>query len=350
MRDNNFGWDVNSSMSSNSFKGQARRRQKGTGVAYMRARRQVDNRGRGDAARVVPESADGPLMLSLLGLGGVEVADIAALWADRALPVGTDEPVDRGLLLRVPLGLGVGGVPVWLDLKDEADGGAGPHLLQTGMTGSGKTVGLKSMLVGLCAQHSPDLMQMVIVDTKDGVGSVLDGFADYPHTVAILGSDSCAAALMELVDGRSRALHEAGVGGRIGRYRELRASVRGADLPALPDLVVVVDEFRVLPRSVARRLMREGTGLGIHVVAVSQASVGESREVAVNVNCRIVLRTSTVQESVQLVGSADAHELSAGVGLFVPKLGAEPMPFRGFWVDDDLIVDLGRRFGAAVGA
>ncbi|QSN49813.1 hypothetical protein I3U33_27185 (plasmid) [Mycobacteroides abscessus subsp. abscessus] len=340
---------MNSSMSSNSFKGQARRRQKGTGVAYMRARRQVDNRGRGDAARVVPESADGRLMLSLLGLGGVEVADIAALWADRALPVGTDDPVDRGVLLRVPLGLGVGGVPVWLDLKDEADGGVGPHLLQTGMTGSGKTVGLKSMLVGLCAQHSPDLMQMVIVDTKDGVGSVFDGFADYPHTVAILGSDSCAAALMELVDGRSRALHEAGVGGRIGRYRELRASVRGADLPALPDLVVVVDEFRVLPRSVARRLMREGTGLGIHVVAVSQASVGESREVAVNVNCRIVLRTSTVQESVQLVGSADAHELSAGVGLFVPKLGAEPMPFRGFWVDDDLIVDLGRRFGA-VGA
>lgn len=345
-------------MSDNSFKDRARRRQKATGSSYMRARREVDTAGAGGARAMVPESADAEQMLALLGLGSAGVDDIAALWAARELPVGTGEPVNLAPLLRVPLGLGAGGEPVWLDLKDEADGGAGPHLLQIGMTGSGKSVVLRSILVGLCAQHSPDLLQLVLVDAK---GGEFEDFADYPHTAALLGGpedwDRCGAALMELVDDRARALDKAGAGGRIDRYRTLRAGAEGACLPALPDVIVAVDEFRVLQSEVAGfdrvldRLMRSGRSLGIHVVAVGQGGdVRKSAELVAYTNCRVVLRTSTAEDSQQLVGNADAYELPRGVGLYSPAPGVEAQRFRGFLMPYDLIVDLGRRFAAAAAA
>lgn len=344
-------------MSDNSFKDRARRRQKATGSSYMRARREVDTAGAGGARAMVPESADAEQMLALLGLGSAGVDDIAALWAARELPVGTGEPVNLAPLLRVPLGLGAGGEPVWLDLKDEADGGAGPHLLQIGMTGSGKSVVQLSVLVGLCAQHSPDLLQLVLVDTK--MGGSFEGFAHYPHTAAILGPDDCGngGALMAVFDERREALAAAGVLGGIDRYRELRASAEGADLPALPEVIVVVDQFEMLQFEVAgfdrvlSWMFRRGRSLGIHVVAAGQGggvrAVPELLDVARYMNARVVLRTSTAEVSMHLVGNADAYDLPRGVGLYSPEWGVEAQRFRGFFTSQDMIVDLGRRFAAA---
>lgn len=340
-------------MSDNSFKGKIRRRQKDTGESYMRARRQVDNRSAGGEPAAIPETADATRMLSLLGLGKAEATDIAALWAARALPVGTNEPVNLASLLKVPIGLGANGAPVWLDLKDEADGGAGPHLTQVGTTGSGRTVVLRAMLVGLCAQHSPELLQMVLVDAK---GGAFEGFAEYPHTAAILGPDDCCDALRNLLDARSRALHAAGADGHLGRYRELRATTAGADLPALPDVIVVIDERRVLEHAVAgfssvlSQLMRQGRSLGIHVIAGSEGDAQEQSEVARHVNCRVALRTRTAEDAQQLMGNADAHKLPRGAGLYSPEWGVEPVRFRGFSISPDLIADLGSRFRAACAA
>ncbi|MCT7373365.1 FtsK/SpoIIIE domain-containing protein [Mycolicibacterium llatzerense] len=336
-------------MSDNSFKGKARRQQRATGASYMRARREVDSR-RGEAGDV-PGSADATQLLSLLGLGDAGVDDIAALWAARALPVGTGDRLNLGPLLRVPLGLGVGGVPVWLDLKEEADGGAGPHLLQVGETGSGKTALLRSMLAGLCLQHSPELLQLVLVEVK---AWEFDGFAGYPHTAAILRRDNCVASLDDLLDERARALAAAGVDS-FGDYRELRARPEGADLPALPIVLVVVDELTELHRSVAGfadlldALLHPRRALGIHVVAVGQhggvavGSPGSAR----TIDSRIALRLHSAPESYLLVGNSDAHELPVGVGLYSPKWGVEAERFRAFLVPTDLIGDLGRRFAEA---
>lgn len=337
-------------MSDNSFKSKARRHQKSTGTSYMRARREVDRRGDTGEAGDVPALADAAQMLSVLGLGEASVDDIAALWAARELPVGTDERVNLGPLLRVPLGLGADGVPVWLDLKESADEGAGPHVLQVGKTGSGKSTVLRSMLAGLCAQHSPDLLQLVLVEAKSGE---FEDFAGYPHTAAVLGPaavmgpDDCGVALIELREERARALAAAGVA-HIRHYRELRASAEGADLPSLPTVVVVVDEFPVLQRTVAGcadvldTLLRTGRSLGIHVVAVGQRGAGGSL-----INSRIVLRTLTAEDSHQVLGNADAHELPTGVGMYSPEPGAQAERFRGFLIPNELIRDLGRRFAAA---
>ena len=87
-------------------------------------------------------------MLSLLGITNAANLDVHALWQPRLLPVGTGEPVDLEPLLKVPIGLQPSGAPLIVDLKDEADGGNGPHGLMIGMTGSGKSTALATLVEG----------------------------------------------------------------------------------------------------------------------------------------------------------------------------------------------------------
>jgi DNA segregation ATPase FtsK/SpoIIIE-like protein len=71
--------------------------------------------------------------------------DVASLWAPRS----------RDEELRVPIGVTATGDPLIFDLKDEAEGGMGPHGLMIGMTGSGKSQTLMSILLSLLTTHSP---------------------------------------------------------------------------------------------------------------------------------------------------------------------------------------------------
>lgn len=409
-------------MSGNSFKKQARRRQKATGESYMRARRQVANNSPAAAAGAVPGSAGEARLLSLLDLGSAGAADVSALWTSRDLPVGTGESVILDDVLRVPFGLGAGGAPVWLDLKDDAAGGVGPHGVMIGATGSGKSTALQSMLVGLCAQHSSDLLQLVLVD--DGDSTVFDELANYRHTEVRFRGGDCKAGLMDLIKRRTEALAAAdaitleydgatsfvddrsvglsqfteipeavvnatrkvrpeellskideqlqeraamlanpvpishGPAGSIARYNQVRSTPAGADLPAVPYTLVVVEEFGVLAHSdpdlvtVVDTVMRTGRHLGISVLVVSQILGPWGGTILTNAGYRMVSRTVDAETSLQLIGSDDAYHLpprDRGVGLFCPYPGAEPVLYRGFQTSFDRVRDLARQTAAVQG-
>ncbi|MGD9622288.1 MAG: FtsK/SpoIIIE domain-containing protein [Mycolicibacterium sp.] len=354
-------------MSDHSFKKKARQHQQATGDSYSRARRQVDKDHTGPppnpgavaaSSAAVPESATAPRMLSLLGLDP-NSPDFTALWAAHQLPVGTNSSVDLGPLLRVPLGLRAGGEPVWLDIKEQGAGGDGPHGLLVGAEGSGKSTTLQAILFALCAQHSPDLLQLVLVDGHES--SCFADFDTYPHTAANLNAATAATAaivaLQDLIDQRREALRW---NRDIREYNELRAAAGGSDLPAVPYTLVVVDELPVLLRAdpgftpVLSRLFREGRSLGIHVLlagthldplAAADAHLAIDRRFAVNARYRIGLRAETAEASRQVIGRVDAYHLppSPGLGVFCANLRADPVPYRGFQIPQDLVRKLGRR-------
>ena len=70
----------------------------------------------------------GATFTTLLGIPDASRLDVPTLWAPRRRE---DE-------LRVPIGVTATGEPLVFDLKDEAEGGMGPHGLMIGMTGSGQ--------------------------------------------------------------------------------------------------------------------------------------------------------------------------------------------------------------------
>ncbi len=236
---------------------------------------------------------------------------------------------DRGdLALRVPLGVGADGAPTWLDLRESAVGGDGPHGVLVGATGSGKSELLRTLVLGLAARASPAEVALVLVDFKGG--ATFDPLRALPHVAGLvtnLGDDQAGI-------GRVQRALEGELVRRQRRLRDLRCdSVRAmrerphsaallADEP-LPDLVVVVDEFGELLEASPEmldtfvRTGRVGRSLGLHLLLSSQRlDEGRLRGLESHLGFRIALRTFTVGESAALLGTGAAAELPAvpGVG------------------------------------
>ena len=60
----------------------------------------------------------------------------------------------------------------------------GPHGLVVGATGSGKSELLRNLVLGLAMTHSPEQLNLVLVDFKGG--ATFAGMAGLPHVSAVI--------------------------------------------------------------------------------------------------------------------------------------------------------------------
>jgi hypothetical protein len=184
------------------------------------------------------------------------------------------------------LGLGAAG-RVAVDLVAE-----GPHAMVGGAPGSGKTELLRSLAAALAAAERPDRLALVLVDGA-GLerGEGLAACADLPHvSTHLVASDPVrmrefAQALSAELKRRAQVLGEEDFATWHARRSAATVPHQGGvrtALPALPRLVVVVDDFDALVApglgstgrpaagSVVRALeavAREGERLGVHLFA-----------------------------------------------------------------------------------
>src|SRR5207248_1847835 len=70
--------------------------------------------------------------------------------------------------VRTPIGPAADDTVLELDIKEAAQDGMGPHGLIIGATGSGKSELLRTLLLGMAATHSSDVLNLVLVDFKGG--------------------------------------------------------------------------------------------------------------------------------------------------------------------------------------
>ncbi|GAB3294799.1 type VII secretion protein EccC [Epidermidibacterium keratini] len=239
--------------------------------------------------------------------------------------------------LVVQLGCDPNGGLVELDLKESAEGGAGPHGLIIGATGSGKSELLRTIVLGLAAQHDSRDLAFVLVDFKGG--AAFHGFGVLPHTCALITNlqagqwqvDRMLAALSGELHRRQELLADAGSQSQ----REYLAST-GRHAEPMPTLLVVIDEFSEL---LAQRpeltdllvqIGRLGRSLGIHLLLASQRlDEGRLRGLESHLSYRIALRTFSAAESRTVIGSAAAYELPRAPGHGYLKTDADlPARFR----------------------
>ncbi|WP_433800089.1 type VII secretion protein EccCb [Actinomycetospora sp. CA-084318] len=250
-------------------------------------------------------------LAGLLGIDDVAALDPTATWRRRP----------ESDLLRVPLGVDADGTPVELDLKEAALSGMGPHGLVVGATGSGKSELLRTLVTGLAATHPPDDLALVLVDYKGGAtfagmatlphvaGSITD-LEDDPETVERFGD-----ALRSELRRREQLLRDAGNLTGIREHRRLRLA-RPDTVPALPHLLVVVDEFSELLTAqpdfidLFVQVGRVGRSLGVHLLLATQRlEEGRLRGLDSHLSYRLALRTFSAAESRTVIGNTDAFDL-----------------------------------------
>ena len=265
------------------------------------------------------ETAAARSFLQMLELSPqLDRADVERLW----------QPRPHADFLRVPLGPDEKGKPVLLDLKEAAQLGMGPHGLCVGATGSGKSEMLRSLVFGLLATHSPDVLAMVLVDFKGG--ATFAPFEGAPQVTGIITNLSDDLTLIERVYAslngeilrRQELLKSAGNIANITDYQvhreeQLAQGRHGEDvLPPLPHLVVIIDEFGELLTArpdfidLFLSIGRIGRSIGVHLLLSSQRiEAGKLRGLETYLSYRIGLRTLSESESRTVLDTPDAFHL-----------------------------------------
>jgi S-DNA-T family DNA segregation ATPase FtsK/SpoIIIE len=131
------------------------------------------------------------------GVVGIEVPnkDRATVWLRDILE--SEGFANAGGLMPLGLGKNIEGLPYCVDLQRM------PHLLIAGTTGSGKSVGLNTMILSMLYRHTPAEIRMIMVDPKM---TELSAYEDIPHLLLPVVTDSqkAARALQWAVDEMER--------------------------------------------------------------------------------------------------------------------------------------------------
>lgn len=216
----------------------------------------------------------------------------------------------------------------------------GPHALVAGMTGSGKSEFLQTLVVALALANRPDALQFVLVDYKGG--SAFADCARLPHTVGDVTNLDAAETERALASFDAEIKR---------RERVLLDEIKAKDVDAawakdpeaasrhgLARLMIVVDEFAELkdelPDFVSGlvRIARVGRALGIHLVLATQRPSGVvTPDMQANMAMRVALRVADRVDSADIIGTSEAAFIPAGApGRGYVRLGQDsaPQPFQ----------------------
>ena len=241
--------------------------------------------------------------------------------------------------LALALGKNIGGESVTVDLSRM------PHLLIAGTTGSGKSVGINTMILSLLYRLSPDQCKFIMIDPKMLELSAYDGI---PHLLAPVVTDPKKAVValkwaVKEMENRYRAMSKLGVrniegyNARIAEARKngevLTRKVQtgfdpetGApvweeepfDLEPLPLIVVVVDEMADLMlvagkdiEAAVQRLAQMARAAGIHLIMATQRPSVDviTGTIKANFPTRISFHVTSKIDSRTILGEMGAEQL-----------------------------------------
>ncbi len=238
--------------------------------------------------------------------------------------------------LTMILGKDIVGKPFITDLKKL------PHLLIAGTTGSGKSVGLNSMILSLLYKNSPDNLKLIMIDPKMLEFSI---YNDIPHllTPVITKPTEAINALANMVMEMEKryAMMADTRTKNIENYNE-KARQNGYD--EFPYIVVIIDELADLMMTSGKevelsiaRLAQMARASGIHlIVATQRPSVDVvTGLIKANLPSRISYKVGQKVDSKIILDSLGAESLlGRGDMLFTPPGMSGLVRIHAPWSDE----------------
>jgi len=252
---------------------------------------------RTSGSKELPSSVD---ELELLGLDTPSAESVLERWGN--VPVTDRLPALVGMIEDGPF---------TIDLVHD-----GPHVLLAGMTGSGKSGLLQTLVASLAATNRPDALTFLLVDFKGG--SAFTDCARLPHSLGLISNldgrlvERALDSIQAELTWRQTTFREAGAEG----YKEY-VTTRSRHAPAMPRLVVVVDELKELSDAYAdaiprlNQAARLGRSLGLHLVLGTQKPDGVSglSDLRANTDLSLCLRVVDDAESRAVLNVPDAASI-----------------------------------------
>ena len=227
-----------------------------------------------------------------------------------------------------------------------------PHLLIAGQTGSGKSVGINTMIMSLIYRSSPDDVKLIMIDPKVVELSVYNGI---PHLLIPVVTDPKKAAgalnwaVAEMME-RYNKFAQSNVRDIKGYNAKVQNLIDTGDVPKdqipvkLPQLVIIIDELADLMMVASNevedaicRLAQLARAAGIHlVIATQRPSVNViTGVIKANVPSRIGFSVASGVDSRTILDMNGAEKLLGnGDMLFYPSGYPKPLRVQGAFVSD----------------
>lgn len=267
--------------------------------------------------------------------------------------------------LTLALGKSIGGEPVFADLARM------PHLLIAGTTGSGKSVGINTMILSLLYRMSPEQCKLILIDPKMLELSVYEGI---PHLLSPVVTDPRKAVValkwtVREMEERYRKMSKIGVrniegfNARIGEAEEAgetlsRTVHTGYDEESgepvyeteeleyepMPFIVVVIDEVADLMmvagkdiEGMVQRLAQMARAAGIHLIMATQRPSVDviTGTIKANFPTRISFQVTSKIDSRTILGEQGAEQLLGQGDMLHMAGGGRLRRVHGAFVSDD---------------
>ena len=222
--------------------------------------------------------------------------------------------------LTVALGKDIVGNPFVTDIKKL------PHLLISGTTGSGKSVGINAMILSLLYRNDPDHLKLMLIDPK-----MLEfaSYEDIPHLITpVITEPSKAIAALANMVGEMERRYKLMAKARTKNIENYNEKAKKEGLEPFPYIVVIIDELADLMMSGGKevelsiaRLAQKSRACGIHlIVATQRPSVDVvTGLIKANLPSRLAYRVGSKIDSKVILDTVGAESLlGRGDGLFTP--------------------------------
>jgi DNA segregation ATPase FtsK/SpoIIIE, S-DNA-T family len=251
------------------------------------------------------------------------------------------------------LGKDIVGNPVIADLSKM------PHLLIAGATGTGKSVGLNTMICSILYKATPDEVKFIMVDPKRIELSSYDGI---PHLITPVVTDVKKATnalfwAVKEMERRYELLSEKRVRNiaqynqKISKEKKTPTDLSGIDqspeIETLPYIVIIIDELADLMMVTSKdvefaltRLAQMARASGIHLILATQRPSVDvlTGIIKANFPTRLTFQVSSRTDSRTIIDSNGAEQLLGnGDMLFLPPGTARLQRIHGSFISEEEI-------------
>lgn len=241
--------------------------------------------------------------------------------------------------LQANLGVREDGEMLCLDLHERAHG---PHGIVAGMTGSGKSELLITLLLSLAVNYHPYVCSFILIDYKGG--GMAKALAHLPHLAGVITNldgamieRSLTSLHVEVIRRQQLFAQVMESGGYpsmdIDVYQRLYHEHKVTEI--VPHLVIAADEFAELKQQEPQfmeqliRIARIGRSLGIHLILATQKPSGiVDDQIWSNARFHICLKVAEQNDSMDMLKRKEGAQIKA-VGRFYLQVGYDEVFVEG---------------------
>ncbi len=247
----------------------------------------------------------------------------------------------KEIRLKVDIGTRSNGTKIFLDFQD---GKEGPHGIIAGMTGSGKSEWLSSVLMQLILKNSPEQLQYILIDFKGGAFG--QAFYNYPHCAGMVTNLEGQAIRrwmqsMEFeIKKRQRMLRNF-----LQRRQDAIAHIdfyNNHNEKKISHLFVIFDEYAEFKSQYPdcalriKEIARIGRSLGIHLLICTQKPMGViDEQIWANSTFQVCLKVNSEADSREVIHDGQAAYLKQA-GAFILFVNQKYEQGQGYYLHEKI--------------